>query len=335
MGLETATFIAGLTPTWPIASEPKSQGDDHLRLIKSVLQATFPSATRALYFPKGETSTTPLVLDATDQNNFITIDTTAGNVAVTLPAALAAGDAGWSCEVVKTSADGNAVIVAAASGNISSQVGSTANIRVGALYSPTRFVWTGAAWICVKPGAMVGSTVNWDGPALPPGWLTLDGSVVASTTYVELGLALGVTVGANITLRDKRGRVEAGVDGGANRLTATFFGVAAVNGAVGGGESHVLTIAELAAHRHVVTINDPAHSHTYNAASASGAQRPLAGGSQPYDTTTLTNTGSSATGIRTLAPDGGGFDTTNVTGTNGGHTSVQHTIVTQKLIRAC
>jgi len=38
MGLETATTIAELNALWPLGSDPKSQGDDHLRLIKSVMQ---------------------------------------------------------------------------------------------------------------------------------------------------------------------------------------------------------------------------------------------------------------------------------------------------------
>lgn len=42
MGLETGEFIADLVDTNPTGSDPKSQGDDHLRLIKKVLQNTFP-----------------------------------------------------------------------------------------------------------------------------------------------------------------------------------------------------------------------------------------------------------------------------------------------------
>ena len=41
MGLETATYISQLVATNPTASDPVSQGDDHLQLIKSVLQAQF------------------------------------------------------------------------------------------------------------------------------------------------------------------------------------------------------------------------------------------------------------------------------------------------------
>lgn len=45
MTVETATNISQLNATYPAASDPKSEGDDHLRLIKSTLQATFPNVT--------------------------------------------------------------------------------------------------------------------------------------------------------------------------------------------------------------------------------------------------------------------------------------------------
>ena len=41
MGLETATYISQLVATNPTASDPVSQGDDHLQLIKDVLQKQF------------------------------------------------------------------------------------------------------------------------------------------------------------------------------------------------------------------------------------------------------------------------------------------------------
>lgn len=49
MGLETATYISGLVATNPVgATDPKSQGDDHLRLIKSTLLATFAAIAGAV-----------------------------------------------------------------------------------------------------------------------------------------------------------------------------------------------------------------------------------------------------------------------------------------------
>lgn len=46
MGLEAATYIHELDPANPVgAADPKSQGDDHLRMIKAALQATFSGIT--------------------------------------------------------------------------------------------------------------------------------------------------------------------------------------------------------------------------------------------------------------------------------------------------
>jgi microcystin-dependent protein len=48
MPLETATYIDDLVATNPAAADGLSQADDHLRLIKSTLQATFPNVTGAV-----------------------------------------------------------------------------------------------------------------------------------------------------------------------------------------------------------------------------------------------------------------------------------------------
>jgi hypothetical protein len=49
MGLESATFIDGLNASNPIhATDPVSQGDDHVRLIKSTLLNTFPNISAAV-----------------------------------------------------------------------------------------------------------------------------------------------------------------------------------------------------------------------------------------------------------------------------------------------
>jgi len=48
MGLETGTYVGDLVITNPTSSDPKSQGDDHLRLIKSVLRESFAGFTGAV-----------------------------------------------------------------------------------------------------------------------------------------------------------------------------------------------------------------------------------------------------------------------------------------------
>lgn len=42
MPIEAATYISDLNPSFPTAGDPAGQGDDHLRLLKAVLQNTFP-----------------------------------------------------------------------------------------------------------------------------------------------------------------------------------------------------------------------------------------------------------------------------------------------------
>lgn len=45
MGLETGSTISSFITSNPTSSDPVNQGDDHLRLIKSVLKAQFPGST--------------------------------------------------------------------------------------------------------------------------------------------------------------------------------------------------------------------------------------------------------------------------------------------------
>ena len=65
MGLESATYIPELTITNPIgASDPKSQGDDHLRLIKKTLSNTFGAFVGTAGSPKSVTLTEDQINDA-------------------------------------------------------------------------------------------------------------------------------------------------------------------------------------------------------------------------------------------------------------------------------
>ena len=42
MALETAAWVTQFVDTNPTATDPVSQGDDHLRMIKTVLKNSFP-----------------------------------------------------------------------------------------------------------------------------------------------------------------------------------------------------------------------------------------------------------------------------------------------------
>jgi hypothetical protein len=48
MALESATYINGLVSTNPTSTDALAQADDHLRLIKTTIKATFPNVTGAV-----------------------------------------------------------------------------------------------------------------------------------------------------------------------------------------------------------------------------------------------------------------------------------------------
>lgn len=48
MSLESATYLSALNASNPLAGDSRSEGDDHLRLIKSALKNTFPNANAAI-----------------------------------------------------------------------------------------------------------------------------------------------------------------------------------------------------------------------------------------------------------------------------------------------
>lgn len=62
MSLESAAFIKALIATNPEGTDPKSQGDDHLRLIKSVLQSQFSGFTDGIAITRKESEINAMLL---------------------------------------------------------------------------------------------------------------------------------------------------------------------------------------------------------------------------------------------------------------------------------
>lgn len=48
MTIESATYVASLDPTYPLAGDPIGEGDDHLRLIKTTVTNSFPNVAGAV-----------------------------------------------------------------------------------------------------------------------------------------------------------------------------------------------------------------------------------------------------------------------------------------------
>ena len=116
------------------------------------------------------------------------------------------------------------------------------------------------------PGTVLASL----SPTVPAGFVLCYGQLLSRAAYPGIYMAIGTAFGAGdgsttFQMPDFRGTTLAGADnmGGAARNILTSFGNNGQSlGAMGGEQSHVLSVAELAAHNHGIT--DPGHGHSYN-----------------------------------------------------------------------
>ncbi len=83
MPVETASYISQLVPTYPAGTDSKAQGDDHIKLIKAVLQAQFPNLGAAAVTPTAaelngvpDLYLPPSIVDISDAGSTITWNTT-------------------------------------------------------------------------------------------------------------------------------------------------------------------------------------------------------------------------------------------------------------------
>lgn len=90
MGLETATYPTELVATNPVGStDTKAQGDDHIRMIKAVLQATFPGFAGRLGRVQSKTANYTVVLN--DNSTLLKFGGTSWTLAYTAVATLGNG----------------------------------------------------------------------------------------------------------------------------------------------------------------------------------------------------------------------------------------------------
>lgn len=102
---------------------------------------------------------------------------------------------------------------------------------------------------------------------VPDNFVIFDGRAISRSTYARLYAALGTTHGVGdgsltFNLPDMRGRVPAGVDAGAGRISANNQ-----PGQSGGAQSVALTQAQMPSHYHIGASHQhivPAHYHSIN-----------------------------------------------------------------------
>jgi hypothetical protein len=218
MSLETATYINQLDAANPLGSDPIASGDDHIRLIKATVKATFPNITGVMNVTHtdlntkvpnavqktGDTMTGALVLSGAptadlqaatkayvDSGDAAAVSTAASSAASLYPTKTGTGASGtWGINI-----SGNAATATTASnGGVTSVNGSTGAVTV--------------------PSLGVGQT--WQNPARSLGttYTNSTGAPIAVSVMISLGnnATATLTVGGVIVARN-RGREGAYIQG--------------------------------------------------------------------------------------------------------------------------
>ena len=144
----------------------------------------------------------------------------------------------------------------------------------------------------IGPNIPPGTITMFGGSTPPTGWLICDGSLVSSTTYLQLYTVIGnsfntTSSSGQFNLPNLQGRVPVGV--------SPSYPL----GSSGGEATHTLTTNEMPSHTH--TINDPGHFHGQGGKNG-GPVAVAAGGANKADETPTLN---ATTGI-TINSAGGG-----------------------------
>lgn len=229
MPLEVATYVSQLVSSNPQGLDDRSMGDDHLRMLKSVLQNTFPDADQALYLRnKVNNKTVGYSVVAADKGKLITVDATGGAVAIVLPSIASAGDGFW-VEVMKIDASINTIDVVGAGGET---INGAALWPLSDRYDSVK-VWsggTGSDWKGL--GVAIGGITS---GKLAPASVTVsrlaDGSVstvkIVDGAVTDAKLAAGIS-GAKLTDGSVPiGKLSAGTTLGKVLKTAAFYTTAA------------------------------------------------------------------------------------------------------------
>lgn len=238
MGLESANYISGLVTSNPTGSDERSQGDDHIRLLKSVLKGTFPNATGPVYFPSSVSAKTAnyLVVFPTDGGKVIPVDASGAARTVTLPdmSAASAGMDGFTVTVTKSDSSSNTVTV---DGNGSDTIDGAETVVLRSQFEHITLTWAAAIsrWISTRyttgiDGFASGTKMLFQQTSAPLGW-------TKDTSHDEHVLKV---VSGDVS------------SGGSLDFTAVFT----THEIEGDVEGHELTVAEMPAHRHHLFVDD-------------------------------------------------------------------------------
>lgn len=232
MPVETGQYLSDLNANFPNTTDAASQGDDHLRLIKSVLKNTFPAVAG------------PVTGSHTELN---------AAVASTNNGASKLADAGAHFNTNDT--DG---LTNPAAGEVDVECGANTVVKFKSDKSADFQGTVTAAGPIKGPGTLpIGGTIIWWGNTLPDAswgtyaWCNGDTYLRSNTALFSIfGTTYGNGDGATTAnLPDLRARVPVGADqmGGAAYTGRIPQFTASVMGAAFGDAQHTLTDAEVPA----------------------------------------------------------------------------------------
>jgi microcystin-dependent protein len=329
MSVEVATYISQLQPVNPPGTDPTAQGDDHIRLIKSVLQSSFPSLSTPFYPPNNTIFSASGNIPKAVGNGVNFVNTTSGAVTLTLPT-LVAGDGFWQTTIMKYSSDGNPVFIVPPGGQFV--------ITAGLLLTKARrcipgiaiqVFWDGTNYQVTRTtGLPIGSLIPCWQQSLPPGYEWPNGQTLTSvaTNYPEYNAIFG-----SGTTPDMRGRVGVALDnlGGtpAGRLSVINGNTV---GNTGGTDAVTLNATQIPAHQHNVYLKDNGHAHTGGGAAGATAVTAVGGtvGFAP------SNTGASSSNITIGSVNGVANDNLTAVNAGGGgaHSNLQPSIMVSQIL---
>lgn len=205
------------------------------------------------------------------------------------------------------------------------------------IHASTEFIFLGAAGALspLSGPCPVGGIMDFAGSSAPTGWLICNGASLVRASYPALFVAIGTTYGAadgtHFSLPDCTGRVVAGKESSATRLTSGGSGVdGGALGAAGGVQTVTLDTTMMPSHTHTATTSsDGGHTHTVSLQqtnkSGNGSVTCVSG-----------NESLNPAYVPSTSSDGAHTHTLTTAGTGGGaaHNNTQPTIILNKIIFA-
>jgi len=305
MALETATYISDLVATNPTHTDGLNVADGHLRMVKTVLQASFPGVNGAVSGTPAQLSgiangLVPVAQQSGSVGGAVCLSPPASGGTVTVANAAAAAGAGSLVVTITDAGNANPANVL-----VSTQAGAVAALL--SLDAPT-IKQSGNALL---PTGMI---VMWSGSvvSIPAGWFLCNGAngtpdlrgqfiIGAGGAYAPAATG-GSAAGSGIS--DNQGaHTHTGVTalGGSQALTATTDNQGAhSHGAATGATA--LTLAMIPSHQHGISVTNTG---------SIGGTTPATSTGTPSGSVTTDLQGSSQSHNHVISSDGG--HTHNVT----------------------